>query len=194
MSNLLNTFSRLVNLKQRWALGERAHRITSVIAGLLNDAISDGARQVFRWTLPLPDTPVDALPYLLRDFGLPSYVEGYFATLARLRTAFATHAIAGSEAQLISEAVIAGLTGAGIELDTDSSFWFTYPDAGDELEYGDSGPLTCDYDEENGIPPNGYAPIYGVQLTDDIAHNLRRLIAYFKPARERWNGVKPPST
>jgi hypothetical protein len=99
------------------------------------------------------------------------------------------HAISGAEAQLLAQAILCGLTDAGIELDSGSSFWFTTETlATEELEYGESGPLTCDYGEQ--IPPAGYWAKYGVQTSDDIAHNLQRLIAYFKPARERWNGIK----
>lgn len=172
-----DTFVRFADKTLRWAVGEFAHRLTSVVAGLSSDTIADGVRQLVRWTMPLYDTPVDVLPILLRNYGMPSYTEAYAATMARLRIPWDVHQTAGSQSMLEAELERAGFVGATIETDVDSSFWVVYgngatPTYGSGITYGTPG------------------LVYGSQVTADQAHNVKRLMSYFRPAREFWRGIK----
>lgn len=199
-----DTFVRQAAVMLRWALGERAHRLTSTLAGLLPDMIADAVRQAMRFTMPLlTDAPVDALPYLLRSFGLPTYEEidsdtQYFATLDRLRAAWTTHETAGAATRIEEEAVTAGLTDA--EVFTDQTLLpFPWRD----------GLLDTDHESAFGIfstdataPPDigepglvfGADAIVGAQgIGARRWRNIRALMAYFRPARERFIGIFPPS-
>lgn len=176
MTENRNTFVRYADRVLRWALGERAHRLTSTLAGLLPDLRVDAVRQVVRWTMPLTDTPVDALPYLLQRYGLPSYVETYQNTLIRLRAYIDTHERAGAKAQLIEELNRAGLAVVNIDVDNTLSAFAVVYGAGVVPTYG-SGPTYG----QAGL-------IFGAQVTPTEARNTIRLMTYFKPARERWTG------
>lgn len=172
-----NTFIRFAARTLRWAVGEYSHRLTSVVAGMVPDALADATRQIVRWTMPLYDTPVDVLPYLLRNYGMPSYLETYAQTMARLRIPVDVHQTAGSKAMLEAELTRAGFVGATIETDINSSFWIVYgngitPEYGTGLTYGTPG------------------LVYGSQVTQAQAHNAIRLMQYFRPAREFWRGFK----
>lgn len=173
-----DTFVRFAARKLRWAVGERAHRLTSTVAGLAIDCVADGVRQLVRWTMPLQDTPVDVLPILLRNYGMPGYLESYAATMARLRIPVDVHQTAGSKAMLEAELERAGLPGATIETDVNSSFWVVYGNG-----------VTPEYDAASHVYG---APglVYGSQITHAQAHNVKRLMAYFRPAREFWRGIK----
>lgn len=174
-----NTFVRFAAVKLRWAVGEYSHRLTSVIGGLLPDLVADSVRHIVRWTMPLDDTPTDALPHLLRNYGMPTYIEAYAATMARLRAVVDVHQTAGSQSQLEAELARAGMPGATIEIDSGSSFWIRWGD-GTTPTYGEPG-LTY------GTP----GLVYGSQVSAADAHNAKRLMSYFRPARELWRGFLP---
>lgn len=175
-----DTFSRLVAFSFRWARGERAHRLTSVLAGLVPDMIADGARQVMRGLLPLDLTMPDFLPSQLRRFGLPPYmpnVVGYFAQLARLQNVLDTQSRAGSTDQLTSELTIIGIPDGAIE-PSDDGFWVTSSDL---------------------IP----APDFGWTIGDEIClgggagsvaqtRSVCQCLEYFKPAADKFEGFKAP--
>lgn len=165
----------------RWALGERAHRLTSVVAGLLPDMIADAVRQIARWRMPLEDTPIDAIPYMLRAYGLPEYIETYWQSLLRLRNHIETHERAGAQEQLIEELERAGLANCSIVVyGGENAFWIDYPEAGAEILYDGS--------HLYGAPEI----VYGSGIDPIDAHNVIRLMRYFRPARERWAGFVPP--
>lgn len=177
---MLHTFVRLADRVWRWARGEYEKRLTGTLASLPADMLADAARQVMRFTMPLPDTPVDALPYLLRSFGLPTYDESYWDTLDRLRDASETHAVAGAQAMLEREAVRCGLENPTISLPTmlhpgeTPSYWIVADGIGEIAVYGEF--TYGDF-------------IWGYQFGQ--SRNIRAMTKYFKPARERFLGVRP---
>lgn len=180
---MLDTFVRYAAVSLRWALGERAHRLTSVFAGLLPDLVADSFRQVMRWSLPLFDTPVDAIPYLMQHYGLPPYDETYARSMARLRSFLDTHVNAGAEAMLIAEAEAAGFPAGTISIEPLPGI----------------GAFAIVYTEADGVPHTfgdgtkyGDGTLYYYQISKTEAHNVRRLIEYFKPARDLFAGVKGP--
>lgn len=158
--------------------GEAALKTAATLAGLLPDSLSEGARQVSRWTLPLDDTPISALKYLIAHYGLPVYEgESYAETLARLRDAWDIHVRAGSLDMLITELERAGLIGPTITHD-------------------DSGAPLCKaqgqmYIEAYNIGPNltwgdfvyGDGSNYGGQVDPPVARNVQRVLKWYKPAR-----------
>lgn len=183
---MIHTFVRYAERSLRWAVGDRANRLTGVLSALPADMMAEAARLVSRWSLPLDESPIDLLPYLLRAFGLPQYEEPYFQTLARLRTYLDTHAVAGAQAMLVAEAELCGFTSPSIETGPDSSFWLVSPDIGtgtvvfgDGTLYGDPGAFY------------GYLPT-ALGDNDKARRNFLRALSFFRPARERFLGLKGP--
>lgn len=179
----LATFIRYAARALRWARGPAELRHTGVLSGLLPDGVSEAARSIVRWSMPLVNTPEDAIPHLLRHYGLPPYAESYAATLTRLRDTWPTHEIAGAEDMLAAEAERCGITNAVItrDNDTDSAFWIE----GDNID-----PVIPAYDTAGTIYTGG-GIVYGCQPpSNDVAKNLRSMIRYFRPARERYRGLR----
>jgi hypothetical protein len=171
----IHTFLRHAAVALRWARGERAHRLTSVVAGLLPDMITESVRLAARYTMPLVDTPLDALGYLLRDYGLPSYEETYAATLARLRDAWPTHEVAGARAMLEREAARCGLADPVVVVEPESAFCLETTSATAPAVWGG-------FDWGDGT-------LLGSQIPQPAARNLLRMMRVFRPARERFTGV-----
>jgi hypothetical protein len=176
---MIHTFIRYTAAFLHWAKGEMAFRLTATVGGLLHDCMGDTARQIWRFSLPLYDTPVDALPMLLRHFGLPTYDETYAETITRLRDVWNTHQYAGAEVMLIAEAARCGITNPSIEIDTGPlGFWIK----GDNVQGVMPKFGTFDYDDGTQW---GY-------IADDPVHakNVLAMMQYFKPAREYFRGLK----
>jgi hypothetical protein len=178
-----NTFSRLVAFSMRWARGELAHRMTSVVAGVIPDAIADGARQVMRAMLPLPGSMPDAVPSMLRRFGLPPYMPGvitYAAQLIRLQAALDTQAFAGSYAQMLAELVSIGI--ASPDIDTTgveaSGFFIATTDFTPTIV----GSWTIGDDTSIGATATDVAK----------TRSVVQMLEYFKPAADRFEGFKAP--
>lgn len=180
----VHTFVRFTDLFMRWARGERAHRLTSLCAGLVQDCLADAVRQIGRWGHPTKDTPLDALGYLLRDYGLPQYIEPYATTLARVSNAWATHEIAGSKAMLEAEAAICGLAEPRVIPTPGPSITIETPSASAPLVWGNFF---------YSAPGNILEITYGGQLPKVMNHNLVRAMRWFRPAREWFWAVKPVS-
>lgn len=157
-----------------------------VLAGLVPDAAQEIGRQVARMFVPVDGTHPETLPHLLRLHGLPAYLvedwttgDGYRATLARLRDAMLTHAVAGSKAQLDAELIRAGFA--------EGSQWVAEGDGGDvylEAAGGDGGfsydaPITFN----SGIT-------YDVDLSAAQSQGLAALVRYFLPARSRFRRIE----
>lgn len=180
MPNTIHTWVRRCGMLWRWARGERAHRLTETVAGLPADLVSDTMRQIARWGLPLVDSPQDALSYQLRDHGMPAYVEPYANTLARIREFTTWIPRAGSTSMLEVQAEWAGLVNpVVVSVKADTEFSITADNAGFQPRWGDPGLTWGD-----GYP-------YGHYVPPDIAKNLRALMRFFRPARERFTGVAP---
>lgn len=164
----------------RWALGERAHRITSVLAGLLPDMIGHALWSIRRWGVPADDTPVDALPIQLRRFGAPTYdQESYAETLTRLRILRATQEIGGSISQIASE-------------------WFRRTERIVTLVEHESDRSFSVLDEGGGLDPiptygggitYGSERTYGGLYSGQRARRVRELLRYYRPARSRYRGI-----
>jgi hypothetical protein len=153
-----------------------ALRTAGFLFGLLPDSLIEGVRQSQRFTMPLPETPVDALQHLLVLYGLPTYAEGYFSTLDRLRNAWLTHEVAGAQVQLEAELVSrCGLTDATIIPDGLHAFSIETSDAAAYATWG-----SFNY---------GDGTIYGWQIDNDVAQNVLRCLRYFKPARILYTGL-----
>jgi hypothetical protein len=154
-----------------------------IVVGLVPDSLTEIGRQLARMQLPVEGTHPETIAYLLRRFGLPSYQAeqpytasaGYLAVLARLRDAWATHAIAGSLAQLNAELVRAGFDAdAEFVPEGDAGdFYLAAPSSGAPFVY-DAG---ADYDEGN---------TYDRDVTPAQSQGLAQLIRYFAPARSRF--------
>lgn len=182
MSLINHTFFALVSYSYRWALGERAHRLTQILGAYFPNAKAEATRQIARWLYPLNGTPVDALPHQLRLYGLPTYAEeSYFRTLNRLRSAVLTHYASGSVDQLIAEAK-AATASSGFAIDADSatnSFAITHAAVTAKRKYGDG-------------PAYGRGAPWGHQVPAiNWTRNIARTMTYFKPARERFRGFEP---
>lgn len=171
--------------------GARWERLWGIVAGLLPDLYREGARLSARMMLPLPGTHPEAIGPLLRAFGLPGYAAeqpldepaGYFAALARLRDAWATHAVAGATAMLEAELVRAGVADAEIvnmSGDTEAAdFAVRVPGSGDPSLY-DAG-----HTFNSGRT-------FDRQITPTESQGIRAVIAYFKPARSLFRAVVGP--
>ena len=177
----INTFVKYASRFYRWARGDRAHRLTETVSGLTDDILADTMRQVMRWGLPLADTPEDALVYLLRDNGMPAYVETYQQTLDRGQAFADVLPIAGSTVMLTAQAALCGLINPVLvnEL-TETKFCFTADNIGFQPRWGDVG-LTWG---QNGL-------VWGYQVDKNVAKSLRNMLAFYRPAREEYTGVKP---
>lgn len=178
-----STFVRYAAAFLRWARGRYETRLTGTLA-LVHDCVADAARQGARWLIPAVDTPTDALRYQLRHFGLPTYVEGYFATIARLRDYLPTLAASGGIDMLTAECVRIGLvnptvTADSTTLEVDYAFSVYADDVGGMASYSNLEELYWG------------AFQYGHQLPPDTRKNLRAMLRYFRPAREFFNGVYP---
>lgn len=185
MSLINNTFFALASYAYRWAIGERSHRLTQILAAYAPNAYAEATRQICRWLYPLDATAVDALPHQLRLYCLPTYYgEGYFATLDRLRDAVLTHYGSGSVDQLTQEAERAtGTAGFTIAISPDSPaethFAFVHASVTPRRKIG-----------AFTIGP-GFA--VGYQVPDiQWCRNIQNAMRYFKPARERFRGFVPP--
>lgn len=186
----IHTFTRRALQELPWD-GARFGALFGYLSGLIPDSYAEGCRSVARMLVPLPETPRDALPHLLRAFGLPAYLvhdtstpTGYAATLARMgAAAWATHSIAGSVVGLEAELATAGVTTPTIVPDADptvSTFYLTTPDA--------SGPP-----QEWGGGTWGDGTCYGEYAVSQPARQgIRAVMEYFRPARSRFTGVTPP--
>jgi hypothetical protein len=176
----INTFTRRAAMLWRWARGERALRLTETIAGLTPDILADTFRQVMRWTLPLEDTPEDALVYLLRDHGMPSYVEPYQQTLNRVLEFIDVIPYAGAQAMLAAQAAYCGLVNPVIVPDLpNSEFSITADNVGFMPRWGDPSLKWGD--------PN----VWGNFVSVETGKNLRAMLEFFRPARERYTGAHP---
>lgn len=163
----------------RWALGELAHRMTSTVAGLLPDSVAHALWSIRRWGVPADDTPVDAIPILLRRFGAPSYDgETYVAALLRLRTLRAVQEIGGSVSQLIAEwLLVTDRTVTIREYESDRSFEVV--DTGGGL---DPVPTYGDFVYGDGTT-------WGGLYSGRPARRVRELLRYYRPARSRYRGI-----
>ncbi len=160
--------------------GTFAKRMGEFLAGLLTDTMVEGARQAMRFSLPLGDTPIDALPYMLRSFGLPFYSELYETTITRLRSAWDTHVVAGAQTMLEAEFAGIGLENPAVDtLGSLHLFGLLADNAEPDATWG-----TFDYND---------GTVYGGQIDPIIARDINRLLRYFKPARVRWLGLTPNS-
>jgi hypothetical protein len=176
----INTFTRRAAMLWRWARGERALRLTEAIAGLTPDTLADTFRQVMRWTLPLEDTPEDALVYLLRDHGMPAYVEAYQQTLDRVREFIDVIPYAGSQVMLTAQAAYCGLVNPIVVPDLpNSEFSITADNVGFMPRWGDPSLKWGD--------PN----VWGNFVSVETGKNLRAMLSFFRPARERYTGAMP---
>jgi hypothetical protein len=150
------------------------------ISGLGSDILADTARQVMRWSLPLEDTPEDALVYLLRDHGLPAYAEPYQQTLDRVRDFINVIPFAGSQSMLESQADLCGLTNSVVIPNLeDSEFSIAADNVGFMPRWGDPGLKWGD------------PIVWGNYVLPNTAKNLRSMLQYFRPARERYTGLSP---
>jgi hypothetical protein len=111
-------------------------------------------------------------------------------SLQRLYEFLDSHTLSGAREALVTELYRAGWNAtADFEPGPDvltgvADFYVSSPDVAAPWLY-DSGLL---YDEDfPGIGPAFYDGI----LSAELSHNLRRLLAYFKPARERFAGFIP---
>lgn len=183
MSVIVDTFVRALAAGSYRLLhaGEWASKLNFVVSGLLSDCKAETARQIMRWTLPLTDTPLEVVPYLLYQFGLPAYEESYAATMDRLRDAWPTHEVAGAKDMLDSQAVLCGLADASAEPDepADFNFCIVTTDAGAVPTYG-----TFTW---------GDGTIYGEAVDPLVARNVIRMMRYFRPAGARWKGFCVPT-
>lgn len=179
MTTNTNTFLRRVafgGMRFMWGNGRWALRLAGTLVGLLPDMIAESARLAQRWSMPLVDTPADATQYQLRMFGLPAYIEGYFATLDRLRSAWATHAIAGSIAQLEEELARIGFVNPAVSA---------------------TGVNTWTVDADNVTPGSllwgaffyGDGSTWDSDLPLSISQSLVVLLRYFNPAGTRFEFV-----
>lgn len=185
----IHTFLRRALQELPWD-GPAFGAMFGYLSGILPDSLAEGHRSVARMLVPLPYTPVDVLPHLLRAFGLPAYQvhdtsvsAGYLAVLARCRAAWDTHAIGGSNAGMAAELESAGLADVrvhrGWEDSTISEFRIETSSATLSDEYGAGGDW-------------GDGDHYGVwDLTESQAQGLRAVLAYWRPARSRFIGIHP---
>lgn len=175
-----HSFTRYAAAFLRWARGRYEVRLTGAFA-LMADCAADGVRQGARWLLPLVDTPEDALRYQLRHFGLPTYIEGYFETLVRLRDYLPTLEVSGSVDMLKAEALRVGLTNPTVIAEGGENYvigFSIYADnVGAMVTYG------------TAFQWGGFQ--YGHQIDGDSRRNLRAMLRYFRPAREFFTGVFP---
>lgn len=186
---ITDTFVRAVAAGYyRFVWGGDAHlRMNGTINGLLRDTICEAGRVIGRWTMPLDDTPVDALQWLLYKYGLPAYEEltdvaAYFATLDRVRDAWDTHGNAGATVMLEAQALLAGLTDAVIVVlaaDT-RQFWIETSDATPGGTYGPGRVY-------------GEGRVYGAQIDRRLARNVKRAMRYFCPAGHQFAGYIVPT-
>lgn len=155
-----------------------------VLAGLVPDAAQEIGRQVARMLVPVDGTHPETLPHLLRLHGLPAYLvedwttgDGYRATLARLRDAMLTHAVAGAKAQLDAELVRAGIP---------DGQWFGVGDGGEvELELTGYDP-PIDFDGGDTFDSGA---TFDAVLTPEQSQGLGALVRYFLPARSLFRRI-----
>lgn len=187
----INTFFRRAMEQLPWD-GPRFASLFGWVTGLAPDSLAEGHRTVARMLLPLPESPVDILPYLARAMGVPLYPvhdtsspTGYAATLARLQATLATHAVAGSSAGLVVELIAAGLLGDDYDV-------AVVPDADQTLQAFDVVADSDPPETYGGGATYGDGTIYGRQLTADQARGLLAVMAYFRAAGARFREVVIP--
>ncbi len=195
MSNRQHTFLRRTAYYV-WRVapfsGDFGRRFTGIVHGLVPDSIAEAVRQAVSMVLPRKGgTPVDALPHLLKTFGLLGYPgEGYPSTIDRLLDAWNTHARGGTPGGVELELARAGFTGTMVEYpDTlvldptayTSDFWITFtvpPVANTGVVYGSGPPVYGEF-------------VYGISgITSQEIVTTKRIVQYWQDAGTRYRGPR----
>lgn len=182
----IHTYLRRALQQLPWD-GPRFAALFGWLSGLAPDVLAEAHRTVARMLVPVPESPVDILPYLARAMGIPLYAvhdattpAGYVASMARLRTTLAVHEVAGSIAGLASELTLAGLEDVTIAPDDDQTL-----QAFDVKCSNSTAPETY-----GGGATYGDGTIYGRQLPPNVASGVLAVMRYFRPAGARFRNIE----
>lgn len=181
----------------RWAArwnpwnGSRWERLWGLFAGVLPDAYREAVRVSARMMLPIDGVHPEAIPPMLRRFGLPAYLvespltapAGYAAALARILDAWNTHAVAGSTAGMETELSRAGVAGATIVNITGT--------AAEGADFAISVPTSTAGATYDGGAVFDDGTTFDRQVTATESQGIAAVIRHFKPARSLFRRLDP---